>query len=403
LIGFALIISRLKGGRQPLFFRISFKWMSPLSYLFPSYLKVGGRVLHLRVISKWSSLLFSFFLSRLNAASQALVFRFNFKYALLLLSILSVLGLAIFHNKDEIRSIWLNTSGERSDKDRTLNALRGAFGYGGLIHNFKVLILTGDPEYARKVTISLAGYRGIKDAIARYRNFELNGEETKALDDIETAFRAYAAGLGTVRSLIKKGRSATEIDNAVRIDDGPALTGIAQLEKINDAARKYRRTEITRIQAIGRLQSAMGYGGMIHNFMDFIFGKQPLALSAIEANIIQANSALEQYIQVDINSAPEISASNKIQKTLNAYKSQLAKAKSRAYAGMRPETLYDILKVDDRDAIESLFILEDHAAAKKHEAKLYVFLSIILIAAVILFNAVSHWRNESNAQGLKRS
>jgi len=238
-------------------------------------------------------------------------------------------------------------------------------------------------------------------AISRYRTFELNTDEAKAIDDIEAVFNAYVDGLKTVLKLINQKKTAAEIIKIVRIDDGPALKGLAQLKKALPGARDPGRTQKNMIENFSRLDSTIGYGGMIHNFMDFIFYKQPSALAAAEENILRADAAVGSYLQVTPLSQNESGALKKLQKTIEAYRQQIAKAKSSSLAGVRPEKFSDVVKINDR-AIIPLRVLEHQAAARKDEAWLYVTVSIILVVIVIIFNAVSSWLNGRITKGLNR-
>jgi methyl-accepting chemotaxis protein len=111
-------------------------------------------------------------------------------------------------------------------KANILNRIRQELGFGGMIHQFKNLVIRKEIERARKVIVKA---EGAKSQIARYRTFQLSNAEAKALDDIEAMIEAYLAATQKTLELIDSGASANEIDDVVRISDAVALAGIQTL------------------------------------------------------------------------------------------------------------------------------------------------------------------------------
>jgi hypothetical protein len=56
-------------------------------------------------------------------------------------------------------------------------------------------------------------------------------DHRKALDDIEAVVRSYEDTLVQIQKLIGEGKTAIEIDDAVKIDDEPAFRGLMALRK----------------------------------------------------------------------------------------------------------------------------------------------------------------------------
>ena len=68
--------------------------------------------------------------------------------------------------------------------------------------------------------------------MARYRtDRELDKTQIDALNKIESVVRAYEIALPKVEVLTGEGKTASEVDSAVRINDGPALAGLEVLRK----------------------------------------------------------------------------------------------------------------------------------------------------------------------------
>jgi hypothetical protein len=102
-------------------------------------------------------------------------------------------------------------------------------GYGSGIHNFKNFVLRADEEYRAR---TLLGLSKVLLIVARYRAAAgLAEEQISALDAIESVVRAYEEALPRVQQLIGQGKTALEIDTAVKVDDAPALQGLETLRK----------------------------------------------------------------------------------------------------------------------------------------------------------------------------
>ena len=131
-----------------------------------------------------------------------------------------------------LRSEVIRLSGadkaSRPVKGRIVANLRAGMGYGGMIHEFKNLVLRSDLPRIEKVQVH---FKHIEDSIENYRRLELTTAETIALDDIETTVTAYQSNLETIRDLINAEASIAEIDDAVKINDAAALRGLKTLDK----------------------------------------------------------------------------------------------------------------------------------------------------------------------------
>lgn len=102
-------------------------------------------------------------------------------------------------------------------------------GYGSGIHNFKNFVLRADEQYHARSTLGLSNALLV---VARYRTSEgLTKAQLDALDKIESVMRAYEVALLKVHELIGEGKTAQQIDEVVKVNDAPALEGLATLRK----------------------------------------------------------------------------------------------------------------------------------------------------------------------------
>lgn len=112
-------------------------------------------------------------------------------------------------------------------REHLLMELHRAFGYGGGIHDFKNYVLRGDANYLGRMADDDAR---IKAAIGAYRQMDgLSDAERNALDAVEQTFGLYYQHLAIVKEKHAQGESVQAIDQAVKIDDTPALKGLTVL------------------------------------------------------------------------------------------------------------------------------------------------------------------------------
>ncbi len=117
------------------------------------------------------------------------------------------------HNADP-RGIWISQ-------------IRGFFGYGGMIHNFKNYVLRKDPVYETALRIQTAN---LMQAIDSYLAADPDPVEKDALLKIRKVVEEYSRNISKITDDIAKGKNAEEIDADVRVDDSEALAALATLE-----------------------------------------------------------------------------------------------------------------------------------------------------------------------------
>ncbi|MDA0341761.1 MAG: PAS domain S-box protein [Proteobacteria bacterium] len=93
-------------------------------------------------------------------------------------------------------------------------------GYGGMIHNFKNVVLRHDHGLVDRVEQNIDT---ALQAIKSYEERPLNAAERAAIEEIRQALQAYYSAVRVVESLAEQGLSPTSIDQVVKVDDGPAL------------------------------------------------------------------------------------------------------------------------------------------------------------------------------------
>jgi len=127
---------------------------------------------------------------------------------------------------DGIQRLMERQRTDSTSKSHLLNLLRVELGYGGMIHQFKNMVIRGDSQRAEKVLNHIESAQNI---ISTYEKLELSEKERQALSGIRAVIESYAKNVPITVELINAGASPEEIDATVKVSDGPALSGIGEL------------------------------------------------------------------------------------------------------------------------------------------------------------------------------
>lgn len=167
-------------------------------------------------------------------------------------------NLKVYSEATAMQEDWNAFEIETLEKNVLLSELRNALGYGGMIHQFKNMVLRTDLPRNKKVEAAMARSR---DVLQRLRQLPLSQDELNALAQIESVVSAYELNAKKVVGYIKDGKSATEIDSLVKISDKPALEGMVALTKAIEAELTEQRTHVN--EDTSGLISLAFWGGVI--------------------------------------------------------------------------------------------------------------------------------------------
>jgi len=129
---------------------------------------------------------------------------------------------AVVHHAAQLRAAVQ----EQIQLSDLLNRLHATVGYGGLIHAFKNYVIRGDLSYEQRFHEKMRLFQQLSDDIQR---LNLGGEVAESIATIEATVEQYHALIEIVEKMRKQGKSISEIDRQVRVDDLPALAAIESL------------------------------------------------------------------------------------------------------------------------------------------------------------------------------
>jgi PAS domain S-box-containing protein len=246
---------------------------------------------------------------------------------------------------DKVQTIWQEFEDTRNNKLKALVALRSEIGYGGMIHRFKNFILRQRKSDADAIISSIGGARA---ALRRYRSLQLNVSEDSALLNIQNTLDAYSGALNQVHQLIQQKKTAEKIDHIVKIDDKPALKALSLLETETSPTKK--KNLHSKPLLLNELRMTMGYGGLIHNFKNYILRGSPEALAKIGKDTDQINALVASYQQYPL-SALEQKALQDILLVAQSYEQNLAIVQRMIIEGQSARNIDRVVIVDDTPAL----------------------------------------------------
>lgn len=200
----------------------------------------------------------------------------NLKFFILVLIVGSIFASTfVVLNKvdDQIESNWINYRDQVAERQKELMAIQSEFGYGGGIHSFKNYVLRKDNIYFER---TLKHLNRINDTLATYIQIKrISKQERSALDAVRGVAKNYKNALLKAKSMFAEGKLSNEIDQAIRIDDTPALQAFIVLEKIYDELTKRTTQKISSSisQSLNTLMGSLTFAFVVIVFFSVIIAR----------------------------------------------------------------------------------------------------------------------------------
>ena len=248
---------------------------------------------------------------------------------------------------------WTLYQTDRSDKSRLEGALRAEIGYGGMIHDFKNFILRNDPIYIKTIRKHIGSAEAI---IHQYSLLQLTNAELTALDDIQRVISTYEKFYLEIGGLVRQGHSITQIDDYVKVDDSPALRGLRTLrqEVRNDLTSD---TPLSKARISTDLRAAIGYGGMIHEYKNYILRQDVRYKHTTKQQLTKAYAAIAQYRTLEPSNAEKL-ALHDIEDTLKQYEKNLSAISQLINENVNIHDIDQLISIDDYNALRGLNIID---------------------------------------------
>lgn len=162
-------------------------------------------------------------------------------------------------------------------------------------------------------------------------------------------------------SLIRKRFKARIVFLAATLISGMLLMGAYLLFHAFDLRStwiEYSQYSESRNTALTKIYHAVGYGGFIHNFKNYVLRQEPELLEKLDADINTTFSAINTYKKVDLTSHEKL-ALEVIQVTFESYKNNLAVAVIMINQGRGVTEIDAAVRINDQPALTALQKLQD--------------------------------------------
>ncbi|NPA73004.1 MAG: HAMP domain-containing protein, partial [Gammaproteobacteria bacterium] len=268
---------------------------------------------------------------------------------ILLAGVFSVAGTAlIYKNTSAVQESWVELHDMATNKTVLFNKLVKFVGYDGMIHQFKNYVIRQDAPRVAKVE------KKINNALLNLSDYsEINNspEEVAAIEAITNTILAYKKALEKAKNMVAEGRSSREIDKSIKINDTPMVKGLEALKaKIKEAQYSQKGTKAVYLM---NLREALGFGGMIHQFKNYVLRQDTPRIAKVQAKVAEALAAISGYRSLGVNEI-EDKALTDILSVVKAYDAAVLKAKKMADKGMSSQQVDKKIKISDSPATKGL-------------------------------------------------
>ncbi|MGI9450991.1 MAG: methyl-accepting chemotaxis protein [Geminicoccaceae bacterium] len=248
---------------------------------------------------------------------------------------------------------WHSLQDQGAAKERAIGTLVQELGYGGMIHQFKNYVLRKDDERIHKIDI---GIGGALSALRLYERQGVSQEEKSALNAVRDVIKSYGRNIGKASLMVEDGSDSRAIDKAIKISDGPALAGIESL-KAKIQGKRQSPELVTHKELLNRIRTALGYGGLIHQFKNYVLRQDSGRIAKVQSAGASAGEAIHAYRALGANPG-ELQNLATIEQVIETYLRALGEAERLARNGSAPEAIDKAVKINDGPALAALDALD---------------------------------------------
>lgn len=139
--------------------------------------------------------------------------------------------------------------------------------------------------------------------------------------------------------------------------------------RIDQSWQTYETEADRRGALLSRLRGHLGYGGIIHNFKNYVLRRDQTYLDSVNVQFADFKLAVEGFRALDLG-AIERDALTVIERTLLDYEGKLAIAQQAAREGWPAERTDQLVRVDDRGALAALDLIAADWRGRREQSSL---------------------------------
>ncbi|MCP4073554.1 MAG: HAMP domain-containing protein, partial [Hyphomicrobiales bacterium] len=158
------------------------------------------------------------------------------------------------------------------------------------------------------------------------------------------------ATIGKVISLLLAATTLLIFASSIRTGSG--FTGL------NDNWEKYSTGPAIKIDYLQKIGSSIGYGGMIHQFKNYVLRQDTKRIEKVQSKVKAALQQIEAYRAIGVNTK-ENEALDTITSTILKYSKAVDIAKNLTLEGQDPRQIDKVIKISDGPALKAISILNE--------------------------------------------
>ena len=140
------------------------------------------------------------------------------------------------------------------------------------------------------------------------------------------------------------------------------------VEHLGDAYDDYSEKVATRQELLLTIKSQFGYGGIIHNFKNYVLRGTDKYYSRVTKNQSAIIDAIEQYENLEDITPAERQALQDIEKVMEAYFKNIRLVKQLWAEGKTPAHIDSVVKISDKPAFEGFKVVEKYFGELKEQS-----------------------------------
>jgi PAS domain S-box-containing protein len=140
-----------------------------------------------------------------------------------------------------------------------------------------------------------------------------------------------------------------------------------RFQNIEKSWNEYSAQAAYRGELLSRIRAHLGYGGIIHNFKNYVLRKQPRYLEKLQLQFNDFEATVAKYRNSSASKI-ELQQLGIIETTIAKYRSKLAIAEKAAQENWAPSQTDKLVKVDDTQAIKAMATLDIYLSKRRLQA-----------------------------------
>ncbi|NPA10890.1 MAG: methyl-accepting chemotaxis protein [Epsilonproteobacteria bacterium] len=198
----------------------------------------------------------------------------------------------------------------------------------------------------------------------------------------ERAYVAYILSKNAIRSnIIVEWYAVVKSQNMLLADMPEIKQRLAEYEKQVETIRKNLMNFPLKQDLLSSMKNVVGYGGLIHNFKNYVLRGKEKYKNRVESNYQQLESLIQKYRKSNLTQK-EKNALNTIEEVFTEYKKQLPNVVKGWNESKGVKNIDKLVKINDSPAIKAFNDLRDKNSVLKLTPKEWIKISTARIVAI---------------------